>query len=409
MIPDDESSSSQKAAGESSVTSETVVDITLDDNGEEVIMEKTKDDNGEEEQKEKKLKALKRKLIPSRKSPRVKLPKLDMQAGVKTALDKKQQTLVESLAKGIVSKIKPQQSQGLPTDRSKGGQPSSSLSSSQPSVRQRSILQMYAHATLRIPQQSKKPVPVSQGAQQTQKSQQSHRSQGAQQTEKSQQSYRSQGAQQTQKSQKYKQSLLPGSQRITQTQSQPVIPCRIAQVDPEKGAILSCTYCHYTTLRKESLNDHLKMHTGEKIQCPKCVKSYFSKKSFRNHFNIVHLQKDRCFCTEAGYTWSGKDYGNRRVHLYEAHGIGEAPICEHPDCKDRGHFSNFRTLERHRETFHKGKDLLCPHCDKKYKDLENLRTHIDVHHKGKSAYQCEICGQFYTSEKTLIAHKKEHD
>ena len=192
VIPDDESSSSQKAAGESSVTSETVVDITLDDNGEEVIMEKTKDDNGEEEQKEKKLKALKRKLIPSRKSPRVKLPKLDMQAGVKTGLDKKQQTLVESLAKGIVSKIKPQQSQGLPTDRSKGGQPSSSLSSSQPSVRQRSILQMYARAALRIPQQSKKPVPVSQGAQQTQKSQQSHRSQGAQQTQKSQQSHSAQ-------------------------------------------------------------------------------------------------------------------------------------------------------------------------------------------------------------------------
>ena len=367
VIPDDE------ATGESSIISETVIDITLDDNGEEVIMEKTKD----EEQKEKNLKALKRKLIPSRKSPRVKLPKLDMQAGVKTGLDKKQKTLVESLAKGIVSTIKPQQSQGLPTDRSKGGQPSSSLSSSQPSVRQKSILQMYARAALRIPQQTKKHVPVSQGAQQTQKSQQ------------------------------YKQSLLPGSQRITHTQSQPVMPRWIAQADPEKGTILSCTFCTYTTLRKESLNDHLKMHTGEKIQCTKCSKSYFSKKSFRNHYKIVHLQKDRCFCTEAGCTWSGKDYGNRRVHLYEEHGIGEAPICEHPDCKDRGHFSNFRTLERHRETFHKGKDLQCPHCDRKYKDLENLRNHIDVHHKGKSAYQCEICGQFYTSPKTLAAHKKE--
>ena len=417
VIPDDE------AAGESSIISETVIDITLDDNGEEVIMEKTKD----EEEKEKNLKALKRKLIPSRKSPRVKLPKLDMQAGVKTGLDKKQKTLVESLAKGIVSTIKPKQSQGLPTDRSKGGQPSSSLSSSQPSVRQKSILQMYARAALRIPQQTKKHVPVSQGAQQTQMSQQSHRSQGAQQTQKSQQSHRSQGAQQTQKSQqshrsqgaqqtqksqqsqKYKQSLLPGSQRITHTQSQPVMPHRIAQVDPEKGTILSCTFCTYTTLRKESLNDHLKMHTGEKIQCTKCSKSYFSKKSFRNHYKIVHLQKDRCFCTEAGCTWSGKDYGNRRVHLYKEHGIGEAPICEHPDCKDRGHFSNFRTLERHRETFHKGKDLQCPHCDRKYKDLENLRNHIDVHHKGKSAYQCEICGQFYTSQKTLAAHKKEHD
>ena len=151
------------------------------------------------------------------------------------------------------------------------------------------------------------------------------------------------------------------------------------------------------------------MHTGEKIQCPDCDKSYFSKKSFNNHFKFVHLQKDRCLCTQAGCTWSGKDYGNRKVHLFETHGIGEPPICEHLDCKDRGHFSNFRTLERHRETFHKPKDLLCPHCDKRYKEQENLSNHIAVHHRGKSAYQCEICGQFYTSQRTLQAHKKDHE
>ena len=398
VIPDEEHEDPQF-----SVTSETTELITIEDDDQYDI---------DLERQRQKLNALKRKMIPSRKSPRVKLPKLDLQRGVKSALPQKERSVVESLAKNIISNLpvqskpvpskpvqaKPVQSKPVPSKpvqskplpgRGSLDVPSSSSTSSQSSVKQKSILQMYANAVLWIPQQSKKkPVLVSQSAQQTQKSQQSQRSQ---------------------KSQQYKQTQLPGSQQITQMQSQPVMPRRIAQANPEKGPILSCTYCHYTTLRKESLNDHLKMHTGEKIQCPKCVKTYYSKKSFRNHFNIVHLKKDRCFCTEAGCTWSGKDYGNRRVHLYEVHGIGEPPICEHLDCKERGHFSNFRTLQRHRETYHKGKDMLCPHCDKKYKNLENLRNHIDVHHKGKSAYQCEICGQFYTSEKTLGAHKKEHD
>ena len=152
VIPDDESSSSEKVQGKFSVTSETI---------EEVTIEIEDDDNSEKVTTEKKRRSLKRKFIPSRKSPRIKILKLDMQAGVKTALDKKKKTLVESLAKGIVSKIKPQQTQGLPTDKSKGDQPSSSSTSSQSSLKQKTILQMYAQAAQQIPQNSKnKPVPA---------------------------------------------------------------------------------------------------------------------------------------------------------------------------------------------------------------------------------------------------------
>ena len=149
------------------------------------------------------------------------------------------------------------------------------------------------------------------------------------------------------------------------------------------------------------------MHTGEKVYCDQCDKSYFTKKALRIHIKNTHLNLDRCYCTEPGCTWSGKDYGLRKVHLYESHGIGEAPVCNHPDCRDRGHFSNARTLERHRETFHKPRDLTCPECGKKYKDAGNLANHVSVQHKGLSAFQCEICGRIYTSKKSLDAHKKE--
>ena len=393
VIDDDEEEEESVSSSNFTVTSETVEEITIED------------DNGDKEESviKDKLKALKRKMIPSRKSPRIKIPELDIQKGVKTGLPKKQKTVVESLAKDIMKNLKKPQSQ-LPVSKESQGQPSSSSSSSHVSGKQRSVPEMYAQAALWIahPAQasgSQRDLPAAGRIAQKLKKPQSAAAAAAAAPPPVPQSC---------------QSHPPASQPVGppaphQITQKPAPPRRIMQADPEKGPVLSCTYCKYTTLRKESLTDHLRMHTGDKIKCSQCDKSYFSEKSLKNHFKFVHLKKDRCFCTEAGCTWSGKDYGNRKVHLYDSHGIGEPPVCDHPDCKDRGHFSNFRTLERHRETYHKPKDLQCPHCDKKYTEAENLENHVAVQHKGKSAFQCEICGQFYNSQKSLKGHKKEHE
>ena len=75
-----------------------------------------------------------------------------------------------------------------------------------------------------------------------------------------------------------------------------------------------------------------------------------------------------------------------------------------------GHFSNYRTLERHRETFHKTAELQCPYCEKMYKEEGNLAHHIEVAHKGKPYFQCDICGGFYSSKKSLQGHqRKDHN
>ena len=352
--------------------SETVEDITLEEDPEEET---------------EKIKSLKRKHLGTRKSPRVKVQKMDLSEGVSSALPRQERSALDFLTKSIVKNIKISQPVTGTRRRDQSSVSSSSQSSSgqQKSAQQRSVLQMFAQAAFEIKEKSgKKTQPVVQCAQ----------------PQQSQRPVHPPAQWITQ---------VPPAQRIMQ---RPVaVPCQITQADPEKGTILRCTYCAYTTLRKESLNDHLRMHTGEKIKCSDCEKTYYSKKSFRNHFRIIHMQKDRCLCTETGCTWSGKDYGNRKVHLYEEHGIGDPPVCEHPDCRERGHFSNFRTLERHRETFHNAKGLMCPHknCGKKYKEAENLSNHIAVHHQGQSAYQCEICGQFYVSRKSLEGHKKEHE
>lgn len=359
--------------------------------------------------KEDKIKSLKRKVIPSGRSPRVSIPKLDLSKGIKSSLRSQERSAVESIAKNVVKSVVSNKPLGS-KDRSSSSASSSSQSSGSQGPRQKKILEMYAQAALRI---TRKPKPsASQGS-------------ASQDVEvlplpppvsrvssvpppriaQLSQPPPRRIAQSSQLVQPVPQPL-PPVQRITQA---PVPARRITQADPTKGPVLSCTYCKYTTFRKESLLDHLKMHTGEKIKCDQCDKSYFSKKALKTHFKAAHLKVDRCLCTEVGCNWSGKDYGNRKVHLYEEHGIGEPPVCDHPDCRDRGHFSNFRTLERHRETYHKPRDLTCPYCYKKYKDAENMANHVSVHHRGEGAFQCEICGSVYTSKKSLLGHKKEHD
>ena len=78
-----------------SITSETVEEITIEDDPEESEKDR--------------LKSLKRKLIPSRKSPRVKIPRLDLKKGISSGLPQQQKKVVENLAKNIVSELKPKQ------------------------------------------------------------------------------------------------------------------------------------------------------------------------------------------------------------------------------------------------------------------------------------------------------------
>ena len=98
-----------------SITSETVKETTY---------------RGESEKE--KLNRLKRKMLPARKSPRVKIPKLDMKKGVSSGLPRHEKRIVEDLAKNIVSSLKQkpqeQQQQPLPGSRRQGPDSLSSYS-----------------------------------------------------------------------------------------------------------------------------------------------------------------------------------------------------------------------------------------------------------------------------------------
>ena len=134
--------------------SETVEDITLEEDPEEET---------------EKIKSLKRKHLGTRKSPRVKVQKMDLSKGVSSALARHERSALDFLTKSIVKNINISQPVTGTRRRDQSSVSSSSQSSSgqQKSAQQRSVLEMFAQAASGIkeksgkktqPQQSQKPV-----------------------------------------------------------------------------------------------------------------------------------------------------------------------------------------------------------------------------------------------------------
>ena len=176
-----------------------------------------------------------------------------------------------------------------------------------------------------------------------------------------------------------------------------------------KLILYRCLQCSYTTYNKGDFNLHLNKHRGIRYICPEscCNKDFGSTKARENHFRTKHLKKHRSECPMPDCDFSHNDHGVTNVHLYTDHGVGVEPKCRHPDCSDRDLFTNFRVYERHVKNYHKPKDAEYPHCHKKYKGVDHLKTHIETSHKKEKTYQCDQCGKFYASTKSLKAHKEE--
>ena len=163
--------------------------------------------------------------------------------------------------------------------------------------------------------------------------------------------------------------------------------------------------CTYASYNKGDFKIHMDKHLGIRYKCTMCAKDFGSDKARKTHFRTVHLGQARSICSFPNCNFCHNDHGVTRVHQYIEHGLGEAPKCQHPDCKDRDMFTNWRVFERHREGYHKEKDTQCPHCQKMYKGHLNLQYHLGHQHKGLPAFECDQCGNFFSSQKSLKVHQ----
>ncbi|CAH2011321.1 unnamed protein product [Acanthoscelides obtectus] len=163
----------------------------------------------------------------------------------------------------------------------------------------------------------------------------------------------------------------------------------ILQKHPEfttsvSSKIHKCTHCDYKTTYKEHLVNHMMERTGAKLKCTKCDKSFITTKSLNNHF----LQKHPELATSI----------SRKIH--------ECTHCEYKTTyKDNlaGHMMK-----------HTGAKLKCTKCDKSFTYTQSLDDHILQKHPGLTAsvsrkiHKCTHCEYKSLQKRQFIQHMMKH-
>ena len=125
---------------------------------------------------------------------------------------------------------------------------------------------------------------------------------------------------------------------------QPPPPTAVAPSGSPKKYV--CTSCGYTTDRKHDFENHMNQHRGLKFPCGTCGKPFYSESARKQHIQTTHLDIKRARCCVPDCNWEDKDFGKKKVHEYDAHGIGKPAKCDLCGRK----LDNWRSFTRHQTT-----------------------------------------------------------
>ncbi|XP_062978922.1 zinc finger protein 2-like [Elgaria multicarinata webbii] len=161
-----------------------------------------------------------------------------------------------------------------------------------------------------------------------------------------------------------------------------------------------CLACGKSFTCKSSLNDHWKIHTGEKpFQCSECGKSFCQRTNLVRH-EIIHTGEKPFQCSECGKCFFQKTnlLKHQTIHT------GEKPF----KCLECGKsFSRRENLLGHQRIHTGEKPFECLECGESFRWNAQLTTHQTIH-TGKKPYQCLECGKSFCWKPTLVKHQNIH-
>ncbi|XP_071530926.1 uncharacterized protein [Panulirus ornatus] len=110
------------------------------------------------------------------------------------------------------------------------------------------------------------------------------------------------------------------------------------------GKVHQCPYCKYTTVKKDHMTKHIRIHTGEKpFSCPYCSYSATTKQNLMQHIR-THTGEKPFSCSHCNYSATKKDKLRQHIRTH----TGEKPF-------------------------------LCPQCSFRCCTLSTLNNHILIH------------------------------
>ncbi|XP_067012466.2 zinc finger protein 271 isoform X2 [Anabrus simplex] len=170
--------------------------------------------------------------------------------------------------------------------------------------------------------------------------------------------------------------------------------------DPDQVAF-KCEVCGKLLAKKETLNIHMRSHTGEKLfECTVCGKKLSNKGTLTYHMRSFHTGERPHTCQFCGDGFLSKEA--RLVH--ERIHTGEKPY----ECQVCGMaFRCSSNLAQHSRVHSDARPHPCPHCDKRFQRKGALVVHIRTH-TGERPYACDICGRAFTQKNDMLKHRRTH-
>lgn len=207
--------------------------------------------------------------------------------------------------------------------------------------------------------------------------------------------------------------------------------------------IYECGVCSRTFPKSGKLNQHMRIHTGERpyiCDHPGCTKRYSRRDHLTRHVQS-HCDKPKKYqCKRDG---CDKSFGTRqKLERHEAVHNREKPfVCEHCGeaftkrwmlakhaadhdgrdapypCKEAGCTKSFvrpSALLRHENKMHRKdcKVYACadPSCSEDtFEKMSDLRRHMATAHSKVKQWECERCGMRFRNESRLLKHVETHD
>ena len=177
-----------------------------------------------------------------------------------------------------------------------------------------------------------------------------------------------------------------------------------------------CSDCDKSFLRKNDLDRHSVVHTGEKpFVCNHCSKSYSQSTGLLRHMQKHYDDdgelkddelKERLHCEECGKVFTRKSSLVAHMELERKRKLKQS--FKPYSCGECGKGYIKKTSLKIHMKIHTGEKLFeCDQCEMRFTRRINLQRH-SVIHSGEKPFVCTYCYKTYTQASNLVRHMQMH-